>query len=84
MDADLSDPRKRVVGQRQILRALGQGRLTKVVIAKDADVRMIKEMTQACLEAGVPYEQAEGMKELGSACRIAVGAAAAGLLRAET
>jgi large subunit ribosomal protein L7A len=69
-----------VVGTRQIERAAAQGLLRLVYLAADAEARVKRKVLSACEAAGVPVEEVPTMKELGSACRIAVGSAAAGIL----
>ena len=77
----LADTGRRVVGTRQIVRAAAQGKLLCVYIAEDVDDKVRKQIEDACGAAHVPIEKAASMQELGQACRIAVGAAAAGILK---
>ncbi len=68
---------KRLVGTKQVLRALTDGRLTAVYIAEDADAALKKKIADACIDAGVTVRKAPSMLELGIACGINVGAACA-------
>lgn len=71
----------RVVGVKQLRKALAEGRITKVFLAEDADPALTESIAQQCAQSGVALETVPTMAELGAACSIAVGAAAAGLLR---
>lgn len=81
MNPLLSDAARRVVGLRQIVRAAAQGRLERVFIADDVDDKIRAQLEEACAKAGVPTERGATMAQLGTACKIAVGSAAAGILK---
>ena len=68
----------KVVGVKQTKRALNDGKVLRVFLAGDADPR-VTEPVEA--EQGVDVVKVPSMKELGSACGIAVGSAVAALLR---
>lgn len=70
----------KVAGVKQTRRALQDGKASRVFLARDADPRVVDPLAQLCRERNVPVEREAGMKELGSACGIAVGSAAAALL----
>ena len=70
----------KVAGVKQTRRALQDGKASRVFLACDADPRVVDPLAQLCRERNVPVEREAGMKELGSACGIAVGSAAAALL----
>lgn len=71
----------KVVGVKQTRRAIGDGRAALVFVARDADPAVTAPVEALCAEKGVPVEAVAQMKELGSACGIAVGSAVAALLR---
>ncbi len=71
---------EKVVGAKQVKRALKNGRVRKVFLAADADPRVTGPVQELCRELGVETEQAPGMKQLGAACGISVGAAVAAAL----
>ncbi len=73
---------KRVVGTKQVLRALDEGRVSKAYIAKDADLILTKRVVDRCYEREIPCQQVDTMLELGKACGIDVGTAACAILRA--
>ena len=72
---------KKVVGIKQVKKALREGRALEVILADDADPALIEPLEEACREAGVPRKHTASMKELGRACSIAVGAACAAYVR---
>lgn len=77
---ELSTPNK-VVGAKQVRRALKDGRAARLYIAQDADPRLLQPLVQEAVRQQVPVEQVPTMKQLGTACGIAVGSAVAVLLR---
>ena len=71
----------KVVGAKQVRRALKDGRAARLYMALDADPRLLQPLVQAAVNQQVPVEQVPTMKELGSVCGIAVGSAVAALLK---
>lgn len=71
----------KVVGIKQLRRALSSDSVRKVFLAEDADPRLTEPLLEQCHGLGVCVETIPAMKELGRACGIDVGAAAAGILR---
>jgi len=69
----------KVVGAKQVRRAIEAGTARKVFLAADADPRVTEPISALCGERGVAAETVPSMKELGKACGIAVGAAVAAL-----
>ena len=80
MIQELSTTNK-VVGAKQVRRALKDGRAARLYMAMDADPRLLQPLVQAAVNQQVPVEQVPTMKELGAACGIAVGGAVAALLK---
>ncbi len=80
MLTELKDGRK-VVGVKQTQRAVNDGNVRLVFLAQDADPRVTGALETLCEERGIPVERVAHMKELGSACGIAVGSAVAALLK---
>ena len=70
----------RVAGVKQTKRALQDGTAGRVFLARDADPHVTDPIAALCREKDVPVEREASMKELGAACGIAVGSAAAALL----
>ncbi len=71
----------KVVGIKQLRKALERGTLLRVFLADNADPALTEPIAALAEARGVPVERVSTMKELGRACSIAVGASAAGLLR---
>ena len=80
MTQDLNGSNK-VVGAKQVRRALKDGRAARLYMALDADPRLLQPLVQEAVRQQVPVEQVPTMKELGAACGISVGSAVAALLR---
>lgn len=73
----------KVVGLKQVQRAVSAGRAGRVFLACDADPRLTRPLEGRCRERGVPVSGAHTMAQLGRACGIDVGTAAAALLAKE-
>lgn len=71
---------RKVVGIKQLRRALKEGQIGKVFAAEDADPRLTEPLETECRQCGVELIWVPTMAELGKACGISVGASAAGLL----
>ena len=71
----------RVVGVRQVLRAVKEDRAQEVFLAMDADSRLRAQIEQEVREKGLPLHMISTMEELAALCRVDVPSAAAGLLR---
>ena len=67
----------KVVGVKQVRRALAGGRAMRVYLAKDAYPDLTEPLERQASEQGVETAWAESMKALGKACGIAVGASVA-------
>ena len=70
----------KLVGVKQLRKAVGRGEIRRVFLAEDADPALTEPVERLALEQGIPITRVHSMKELGQACGIAVGASAAGLL----
>lgn len=70
----------KVVGVKQLRKALREGTARKVFIAENADLRLTDPIRETCQNANVPTESVTTMAELGDACGIAVGAAVAAIV----
>jgi len=74
----------RVVGARQVLRAVKEENAEMVFVALDADAQMRLKIEQAAREAGIPLQTVSTMEELASLCRVDVPSAAAAVIRSHT
>ncbi len=80
MLTDLNTPNK-VVGVKQLKKALRDGSAKKVFVAQNADPKLTNPIYTSCQSMAIPVETVSTMEELGKACGIEVGAAVAALLR---
>lgn len=69
-----------IIGMKQTLKAVEQGMVKEVFIAKDADPRVTGKLVGICTEKKVPVEYVDSMRMLGKACGIEVGAATAAIM----
>jgi large subunit ribosomal protein L7A len=76
----LKNGAKTVVGVKQTQKAIASSKAKMVLIAVDADEHVTAALVKACLQNQVPCEKGVSMQELGKACGIHVGAAAAAIL----
>ena len=72
---------KKVVGMKQVIRAMKAGNLSRAYVANDADTFIFQQVIRAAEEAGVPCVRVAEMKELGIVCGVEVPAAAAAVLK---
>ena len=70
----------KVVGLKQVQRAVSAGRAGRVFLACDADPRLTEPMEALCRASGITVVTDYTMAQLGRACSIAVGTAAAAAL----
>ena len=71
---------RKVVGIKQLRKSLRDGQVIRVFLAENADPRLTDPVSEECERLGVELIMVPTMAELGKACGISVGAAAAGLL----
>ncbi|MDD6383768.1 ribosomal L7Ae/L30e/S12e/Gadd45 family protein [Mitsuokella sp.] len=81
MTLDTLKSANRVIGIKQVSKAVKRESAACVFIADDADERVTAPLILLCEEQGVAVEHAETMQVLGKACGIEVGAAAAAVLK---
>ena len=86
-DAELHDALRltdrRAVGVREARKQLERGRVERVIVARDAEPDVTVDLVREAKVRGVAVDYTDSMIELGRACGIQVGAAAAALLRAD-
>ena len=66
-----------VVGAKQLKKALKSGRVQRVFLAEDADPMLTEPLADLCRKTHIQCAWVPSMKDLGRACGIDVGAAAA-------
>lgn len=81
MELELDRADKKIVGTKQVKRALNNRELKTVYIAKDADEKLRNQIVEACNEQGIEIVYIETMEKLGKHCNIDVSAASAALLK---
>ena len=72
---------ERIVGEREVCRAIEKGILRKVFVAADSDEKITKSVREAATGLGLDVEEVDSKLKLGRACAIDRPAAVAGLLR---
>ena len=73
--------RKVIVGVKQLKKALAAGRANQVFLAENADPALTEPIEALCREYGVTCAWVASMADLGRACGIDVGAAAAAVAK---
>lgn len=69
----------KVIGSKQVQRALKAGTLSRVYLAEDIDTFLYQRVRRAAEAAGVPVTTVALSVELGRACGLEIPSAAAGL-----
>ncbi len=68
-----------VIGTKQTLRSLEEGNVSEVIVAEDAEKRVVSPVEELAKAKDVPISYVDSMKKLGKACGIDVGAATVAL-----
>ena len=71
----------KVVGTKQVLRALKAGTAARAYVANDADTFLFQRIVTAAEAASVPVVRVASMKELGVCCGVEVATASAAIVR---
>ena len=72
---------KRVIGLKQVTKAVKRRTVECVFVADDAEAHVVKPLTALASEFHVPLIRVATMKELGAAAHIDVGAATAAIVK---
>lgn len=83
MEADAFKAARKVVGIKQVSKAVERGDAAAVYLAADAEPRLLQPLRELLQKRLVPLDETATMHELGRACGIDVGASAVALLREE-
>ena len=70
-----------VVGAKQLKKALAAGKVNLVILAENADPALTEPIEKLCLGNQIHCAWVSSMTELGHACGIDVGAAAAAVVK---
>ena len=81
MQEALKDVNRRVVGARQVLRAIAAGTLAHAYVARDADPFITRPVVDACEKNGVRFTEVDTITMLGETSGIDVKASVAGILK---
>jgi large subunit ribosomal protein L7A len=73
--------KNKTVGIKQTTKAVAAGKAKTVFIARDADTKVIDNLINQCNENMLEVVYVDSMKNLGKACGIEIGAAAAAILK---
>jgi len=73
--------KKTVVGAKQLRKSLSSGTASRVYLAQDADPAITEPIMTQCQLHNVAFAWVRSMTDLGHACGIEVGAAAAAVIR---
>ncbi|WP_045383186.1 50S ribosomal protein L7ae-like protein [Bacillus spizizenii] len=76
----VSQAKSIIIGTKQTVKALKQGSVKEVVVAKDADPILTTSVISLAEDQGISVSMVESMKKLGKACGIEVGAAAVAII----
>ncbi|NEU32457.1 50S ribosomal protein L7ae-like protein [bacterium LRH843] len=68
-----------IIGTKQTLKALEEGIVSEVIIARDAERRVIYKVEDLAKTKEIPIVYVDSIKKLGKACGIEVGAATVAL-----
>ncbi|TSB44882.1 50S ribosomal protein L7ae-like protein [Alkalicoccobacillus porphyridii] len=67
------------IGLKQTLKALDEDLVSELVVASDAETRVVSQAEQKAQAKRIPIVYVDSMRELGKACGIDVGAATVAL-----
>lgn len=81
MDKDTLKTAAKAIGAKQAAKAVERDRAQIVLLAADAESRVILPLRELCNKKNIAIEDIATMEELGKACGIAVGAAAVAVLK---
>ncbi|MDQ0232993.1 50S ribosomal protein L7ae-like protein [Metabacillus malikii] len=77
----VSQANKIIVGTKQSVKALLNEKVKEVIVAEDADTKVIMKVISTAEEKHVPLTKVPSMIKLGKACGIEVGAAAVAIIQ---
>ncbi|MFS1516757.1 50S ribosomal protein L7ae-like protein [Bacillus sp. SCS-151] len=76
----VSQATKIIIGTKQTVKALKSEAVKEVIVAADADERIISKIMYVAKANDVPINKVDSMKQLGRACGIEVGAATVAII----
>jgi large subunit ribosomal protein L7A len=63
-----------IIGTKQTIKAMNNGEVSEVFIAKDADQHVTARVLDVAKQLNIPHTIVQSKKELGKSCNIEVGA----------
>ena len=69
-----------VVGTKQTVKALNKGIVKELILARDADRIIVKELAEYANDLKIPVSYVDSMKKLGKICGISVSATAVAII----
>ncbi|MEH7223783.1 50S ribosomal protein L7ae-like protein [Bacillus sp. JJ1566] len=72
--------KKIIIGTKQAVKAIQTDKVLEIVVAEDADRRVINKVLQLAEEQQIPISKVDSMKKLGKACGIEVGASTVAII----
>ncbi|MFC4389214.1 50S ribosomal protein L7ae-like protein [Gracilibacillus marinus] len=66
---------EKIIGTKQVLKAIKNGEAKEVIIASDADHHITSKVSQVAKDHNIPLSYVDSMRKLGKTCGIDVGAA---------
>ena len=72
---------QRVIGLKQVTKAINRDQVSCVFLGSDADGKVTGPLKELCNEKEIVLEESHTMAELGKACSIGVRAAAVAVLK---
>lgn len=69
------------IGLKQTMKAIENGDVDEVIIAKDADAHIVKKILRSCEQNKIICSYVDSKKKLGKTCGIDVGAATVAIKR---
>lgn len=72
---------KKVIGTKQVKKAVVKGIASKVFLAEDAEPHILAQLRELCRQHEVEIVAEATMEELGRVCNIEVGSAAVALIK---
>lgn len=74
---------QKLIGTKQVKKALARGGVKKVFLAADAEHHIIEPLKNLCQQNRVEFEMVDSMEIIGRACGIDVGSATVAVLQSE-
>ena len=75
---------ERVVGEREVRRAMARGLLRKIFVATDGDAKVFGDLLGKARSLGLETEEVDSKLKLGRACAIDRPAGVAGVLKVDS